>query len=63
MPTKTKLPPASSSSEVLTPLWLVLAEGFSSCLSAEYAENIGEGKNVEFRESEQKRIMELLETF
>lgn len=30
---------------------------------AEYAENIGDGKNQEFRESEQKRIMDLLENF
>ncbi|XP_044311046.1 beta-catenin-like protein 1 [Varanus komodoensis] len=29
----------------------------------EYAENIGDGKNPEFRESEQKRIVELLENF
>uniref|UniRef100_A0A8C3IZH4 Catenin beta like 1 n=1 Tax=Chrysemys picta bellii TaxID=8478 RepID=A0A8C3IZH4_CHRPI len=29
----------------------------------EYAENIGDGKNQEFRESEQKRILELLENF
>ncbi|OXB79308.1 UNVERIFIED_CONTAM: hypothetical protein H355_013229 [Colinus virginianus] len=29
----------------------------------EYAENIGDGKNQEFRESEQKRIMDLLENF
>ncbi|XP_039530362.1 beta-catenin-like protein 1 [Pimephales promelas] len=29
----------------------------------EYAENIGDGKSEEFKESEQKRIMELLETF
>uniref|UniRef100_A0A670ZLC7 Beta-catenin-like protein 1 n=2 Tax=Pseudonaja textilis TaxID=8673 RepID=A0A670ZLC7_PSETE len=32
-------------------------------LPAEYAENIGDGKNSEFLESEQKRIMELLENF
>lgn len=39
----------------------------SCCLSAlspaEYAENIGDGKNQEFRESEQKRILDLLENF
>ncbi|KAM6339644.1 beta-catenin-like protein 1 isoform 3-T3 [Alca torda] len=29
----------------------------------EYAENIGDGKNQEFRESEQKRILDLLENF
>ncbi|XP_030068462.1 beta-catenin-like protein 1 isoform X1 [Microcaecilia unicolor] len=29
----------------------------------EYAENIGDGKSQEFRESEQKRIMDLLENF
>ncbi|KAL4623627.1 beta-catenin-like protein 1 isoform X3 [Arapaima gigas] len=29
----------------------------------EYAENLGDGKSDEFRESEQKRIMELLENF
>ncbi|XP_029467682.1 beta-catenin-like protein 1 [Rhinatrema bivittatum] len=29
----------------------------------EFAENIGDGKSQEFRESEQKRIMELLENF
>uniref|UniRef100_A0A671PA16 Beta-catenin-like protein 1 n=1 Tax=Sinocyclocheilus anshuiensis TaxID=1608454 RepID=A0A671PA16_9TELE len=29
----------------------------------EYAENIGDGKSEEFKESEQKRIMELLENF
>uniref|UniRef100_A0A8C6V6X3 Beta-catenin-like protein 1 n=1 Tax=Naja naja TaxID=35670 RepID=A0A8C6V6X3_NAJNA len=29
----------------------------------EYAENIGDGKNPEFQESEQKRIVELLENF
>ncbi|KAG9335236.1 hypothetical protein JZ751_005482 [Albula glossodonta] len=29
----------------------------------EYAENIGDGKSEEFRESEQKRIMDLLENF
>lgn len=29
----------------------------------EYAENIGDGKTEEFKESEQKRIMELLENF
>ncbi|XP_067324398.1 beta-catenin-like protein 1 [Anolis sagrei] len=29
----------------------------------EYAENIGDGKNPEFRESEQKRIVELLDNF
>lgn len=37
------------------------------CLSAfspaEYAENIGDGKNQEFRETEQKRILDLLENF
>jgi len=40
----------------------------TACVSAafspaEYAENIGDGKNQEFRESEQKRIMDLLENF
>lgn len=30
---------------------------------SEYAENIGDGKSEEFKESEQKRIMELLENF
>ncbi|MBN3308571.1 CTBL1 protein, partial [Amia calva] len=29
----------------------------------EYAENLGDGKSDEFKESEQKRILELLETF
>uniref|UniRef100_A0A4W5NHX4 Uncharacterized protein n=1 Tax=Hucho hucho TaxID=62062 RepID=A0A4W5NHX4_9TELE len=29
----------------------------------EYAENIGDGKSEEFKESEQKRIMDLLENF
>lgn len=32
-------------------------------LPAEYAENIGDGKSQEFRESEQKRILDLLENF
>lgn len=30
---------------------------------SEYAESIGDGKSEEFKESEQKRIMELLENF
>ena len=33
------------------------------CLFSEYAENIGDGKSEEFKESEQKRIMDLLENF
>lgn len=32
-------------------------------VSPEYAENIGDGRSPEFRESEQKRILALLENF
>lgn len=32
-------------------------------VSPEYAENIGDGRSPEFRESEQKRILGLLENF
>lgn len=32
-------------------------------VSLEYAENIGDGRSPEFRESEQKRILGLLENF
>lgn len=35
---------------------------FEICFT-EYAENIGDGKNDEFKESEQKRILALLENF
>lgn len=31
--------------------------------SLEYAENIGDGRSPEFRETEQKRILGLLENF
>lgn len=31
--------------------------------SLEYAENIGDGRSPEFRETEQKRILALLENF
>lgn len=45
----------------------LISISLSVCLSAlspaEYAENIGDGKNQEFRESEQKRILDLLESF
>lgn len=45
-------------------LFLLHSEPVSLCsLPAEYAENIGDGKNQEFRESEQKRILDLLENF
>lgn len=47
--------------------WSLVSYSTSVFLSAfsptEYAENIGDGKNQEFRESEQKRIMDLLENF
>lgn len=46
------------------PLFLWHSGAVSLCsLPAEYAENIGDGKNQEFRESEQKRILDLLENF
>lgn len=32
-------------------------------VSPEYAENIGDGRSPEFRDSEQKRILGLLENF
>lgn len=45
-------------------LLLLHSQPVSLCsLPAEYAENIGDGKNQEFRESEQKRILDLLENF
>lgn len=45
-------------------LFLLHSKTVSLCsLPAEYAENIGDGKNQEFRESEQKRILDLLENF
>lgn len=43
--------------------WCLTQSLFLSALSAEYAENLGDGKNQEFRESEQKRILDLLENF
>ena len=38
---------------------------YSVCVypSSEYAESIGDGKSEEFKEIEQKRIMDLLEIF